>query len=151
REPVALRRLRRNSRRAYHLKLGILTYGSLIDDPGAELGPLITGRRAALTPFSIEYGRKSGTRGDAPALCPVKQGGTPFQAKLLMLRVSVAASAARDFLYRRACRIASFACCFQPGNPRGFGVLECERFLEVDLAVAAAYPQNVAPLVRDVM
>ena len=42
--------------------LGILAYGSLIDDPGDEIAAATSYRRKMTTPFSIEFGRSSGTR-----------------------------------------------------------------------------------------
>ena len=41
-------------------KIGILAYGSLIEDLGIELEPLISGRVDGVnTPFNIEFSRSS--------------------------------------------------------------------------------------------
>jgi len=50
--------------------IGILAYGSLIIDPGPEIGPLIVRRITTVTPFVVEYARLSRTRGGAPTLVP---------------------------------------------------------------------------------
>ncbi len=49
--------------------LGILAYGSLIDDPGEEIGGATSQRTAMKTPFAIEFGRSSHTRGAPPLWC----------------------------------------------------------------------------------
>jgi len=53
--------------------IGILAYGSLIEEPGKEIEPLIRERRKGIkTPFSIEFARSSSTRDGAPTLVPVE-------------------------------------------------------------------------------
>ena len=54
-------------------RIGILAYGSLIDEPGLEIEQLIIHRINCLTPFKVEYARKSGTRGDGPTLIPTEK------------------------------------------------------------------------------
>jgi cation transport regulator ChaC len=80
--------------------LAILAYGSLKDNPGAELEPLIRDRTTVQTPFPVEYGRASATRGGAPTLIPM-QGGAPVNATLLILAPEVTVQEARDMLWRR--------------------------------------------------
>lgn len=44
-------------------RIGILAYGSLIEDPGKELKPLIIERIPNVkTPFSVEFARSSSSR-----------------------------------------------------------------------------------------
>lgn len=81
--------------------LGILAFGSLISDPGPELGPNIAMRIATPTPFPVEYGRYSGeTRGGAPTLVP-HPAGAPVRGEILVLNDTVTAAAATDMLWRR--------------------------------------------------
>jgi hypothetical protein len=40
-------------------KIGILAYGSLIDDPGAKIEPFIFHRVVCRTPFKVEFARTS--------------------------------------------------------------------------------------------
>ncbi|GAA4131236.1 hypothetical protein ACFFTN_26415 [Aminobacter aganoensis] len=56
--------------------VGILAYGSLIGDPGAEIEPAITSRIACLTPFPVEFARQSRTRKGAPTLVPSERGAS---------------------------------------------------------------------------
>ena len=83
-------------------KLGILAYGSLIDDPGAELQEIITDRLTGVTtPFGIEFARASQTRDGAPVLVPVGAGGSPVMGVVLLLRAGTTEQEAMDRLYRR--------------------------------------------------
>jgi hypothetical protein len=83
------------------LKRGILAYGSLIGDPGAEIEPRIRMRIKTTTPFPVEFGRYSRvTRGGAPTLVKHDKGG-PVAAEILVLDDAVSFDEARDMLSRR--------------------------------------------------
>jgi hypothetical protein len=84
--------------------LGILAYGSLIEDPGEEIGAATLRRTPMKTPFAIEFGRSSRTRGGAPTLVPVKTGGAAVNAVLLVLKDSVSEDDAASMLWRRETR-----------------------------------------------
>ncbi len=81
--------------------LGILAYGSLIDDPGPELAPVIRDRILARTPFRVEFARSSKKRGGGPTLIPVEEGGSSVDGRVLVLADSVMVSEAFDMLWRR--------------------------------------------------
>lgn len=81
-------------------RVGILAYGSLITEPGEEIGPKIRMRIKTQTPFPVEYGRLSRTRGGAPTLVPHPQGA-PVLGEILVLDDSVSGDEARDMLWRR--------------------------------------------------
>lgn len=83
--------------------VGILAYGSLIADPGVELGPLIDRRIDTLTPFPVEYARFSTTRGGGPTAVP-HSSGKQVKAQVLVLVDGVALAEARDLLWRRETR-----------------------------------------------
>jgi hypothetical protein len=83
------------------VSVGILTFGSLLDDPGAELAPRVVRRIEAKTPFAVEFARSSRTRGGAPTLVPVNSGGAPVRSNVLVLEESVDEELAHDMLYRR--------------------------------------------------
>ena len=86
--------------------IAILAYGSLIDDPGAEIGPLIADTKTVVTPFPVEYARSSRTRGGAPTLVPFESGDS-VAARLLILAPDTAVEAATHMLWRRETRRAS--------------------------------------------
>lgn len=91
----------REQRKRVKENLGIIAYGSLIDDPGKELIPYIKYKiKNVLTPFKVEYGRKSASRGDAPTLVPFKEGGA-VKATILVLSDTLSETEARNMLYRR--------------------------------------------------
>jgi len=86
-------------------RIGILAYGSLIEDPGSELEPLIRRRIVGIeTPFRIEFARSSATRDGAPTLVPVSDGGAPVSAVILVLDASLLRDQAADLLWRRETR-----------------------------------------------
>ncbi|SEA80635.1 hypothetical protein [Marinobacterium iners] len=85
--------------------IGILAYGSLIEDPGIELEPLIFERKEGIqTPFNIEFARTSSSRGGAPTVVPVENIGSPVSAVILMLSNDLDVDAAKDLLWRRETR-----------------------------------------------
>jgi hypothetical protein len=81
-------------------KIGILAFGSLSVDPGDEILPKIVMRIKTQTPFPVEYGRLSQTRGGAPTLVPHPKGA-PVAAQALVLDDSVSIDEARNMLWRR--------------------------------------------------
>ena len=83
-------------------KIAILAYGSLIYEPGEELENCIVNRLGPiLTPFKVEYARSSRTRGGAPTLAPVDEGGFQVSAVLLVLSDATSEKEAKDMLWRR--------------------------------------------------
>jgi hypothetical protein len=80
--------------------IGILAYGSLIKDPGVELGPLIAKRIATMTPFGVEYVRLSEKRGNGPTVAP-HPSGKQVPAQILILLPTVSLVKACDLLWRR--------------------------------------------------
>lgn len=86
--------------------IGILAYGSLIEDPGIELKPLICERiRDVETPFNIEFARSSSSRDKAPTVVPVSGGfGSPVKGIIMVLNENVNLEKAKDLLWRRETR-----------------------------------------------
>jgi hypothetical protein len=82
-------------------RIGILAFGSLIGDLGAEISALevaVERRRGVLTPFPIEFARSSTKRGGAPTLVPHRLGA-PVKAEIIV--VEAAEQLAKDALWRR--------------------------------------------------
>lgn len=86
--------------------IGVLAYGSLIDDPGEEIESLITRRieEDIVTPFKVEFARESSGRDGAPTLIPVGEGGACVRAAILVLEEGVTVDQAKDVLWRRETR-----------------------------------------------
>lgn len=83
--------------------IGILAYGSLMSDPGAEIENatakvLTTGIE---TPFAVEFARTSRTRKGAPTLVPVETGGSSVSGRILILHDHISEMEAQDMLWRR--------------------------------------------------
>ncbi len=79
--------------------VGILAYGSLISDPGIEIGPQIARCVPTTTPFPVEYARLSSTRGGAPTVVP-HSSGNPVNAEVLVLSDSVKLPKSKKLLWR---------------------------------------------------
>jgi cation transport regulator ChaC len=85
--------------------IGILAYGSLIEDPGVELDLLINGRVNGIeTPFNVEFARASSSRDGAPTVVPVINCGAPVKAVILVLGEDIPVERAKDLLWRRETR-----------------------------------------------
>jgi len=82
-------------------QLGILAFGSLIDNAGPEISEIEIVRIECETPFKIEFARTSSTRGNAPTLIPVDQGGRIVKAVIIVLHDDVGIEAAKSILWRR--------------------------------------------------
>lgn len=84
-------------------KVGILAYGSLIDDPGPEIKGEIDDvlKDGVLTPFCVEFARKSRTRKCAPTLIPVDDCGARVPAQILILKEEISEREAKNRLWRR--------------------------------------------------
>lgn len=80
------------------MSVGILAYGSLIGDPGAEIAPVILGRIECRTPFKVEYARTSVSRMGAPTLVPY-DAGDHVAAQILVVDLPI--HEATNRLYRR--------------------------------------------------
>ncbi len=62
----------------------IFGYGSLVEDIGDELNPLIIKKIKFMSPFKVEYARKSSSRGNAPTLTTFSEGDF-VEGKIIVL------------------------------------------------------------------
>src|SRR5262245_2027731 len=87
-------------------RLGILAYGSLLSEPGAEIEAATLEILSAgiVTPFDVEFARRSRTRNGAPTLVPMTAGGAPVSAQIFVLRSGISETEAQDRLWRRETR-----------------------------------------------
>lgn len=86
-------------------RIGILAYGSLLEEAGEEIAPLVVEKIPGVkTPFQIEFVRSSPTRGGAPTVVPVESGGAAVRGTVLVLLDRVSIEEARDLLWRRETR-----------------------------------------------
>lgn len=129
-------------------KVGILAYGSLIDDPGDEiLQTLVRTVCGVCTPFSVEFARSSRTRGGGPTLIPVATGGASVRAAILVLDTSV--QKAMDMLWRRETRTSDLTKVYAEPPPNQIDrvrVEQLEGFAGIDLVIYTSIGSNIEPL-----
>jgi hypothetical protein len=128
--------------------LGILAFGSLIDNPGTEIEAAVVGRKLNIrTPFGVEFARSSTKRGGAPTLVPVEKVGAPVLAQILLVNVSE--QEAKDRLWRREIdrvgRGGRYASSQNPG-PNTLIIDRYEKFEGVDTVLAARFAATIVPL-----
>lgn len=129
-------------------RVGILAYGSLIEEPGKEIEPLIRERKESVeTPFSIEFARSSSTRDGAPTVVPVESGGARVQATILVLDTDVNLEQAQDLLWRREtrneCTDKHYTPPFKPTSNR-MVVEQLDNFAELDVVLYTKLGANIA-------
>ena len=129
------------------MAVGILAYGSLIPDPGAEIGPATVRRISGVkTPFRVEFSRSSRVRDGAPTLAPVDRGGARVAGVVLVLGGSVTETAAQDMLYRRERNRVSSDDRYadvDPANPDSAFLGRLDGFAGLDVVFHAALHANI--------
>lgn len=138
--------------------IGILAYGSLIEDPGIELTSLLSERISGIeTPFNIEFSRTSISRDGAPTVVPVENYGAPIKAVILVLKDSVGIDKAKDILWRRETRNEKSNKHYSnPENPAlnqvvvgevtGLGGIDIVLFTKIGANIDSPTPKKLADL-----
>jgi hypothetical protein len=83
--------------------IGILAYGSLIEDPGPDILHLLVRRVNTQTPFPVEFARTSSSRSNGPTLVPFPHGRS-VRAQILVLQPGTTVEQAATILYQRETR-----------------------------------------------
>ena len=129
------------------MTIGILAYGSLIPNPGAEIGPVTVRRVDGVeTPFRVEFSRSSRVRDGAPTLVPVDRGGARVTGVVLVLHDSVTESTAQDMLYRRERNRVGSGDRYSdvdPADPDSAFLGRLDGFAGLDVAFHAALRANI--------
>jgi hypothetical protein len=132
-------------------RIGILAYGSLINDPRWELRAATTGITLdVLTPFRIEFARSSGSRGGAPTLAPVDSGGA--KVKAIIYAVGLDEGSAADVLYRREINEVGSVRKYKPPPPHKANAVRIERlsnFHGYDVVLSTWINANIDPLTAE--
>ena len=138
--------------------IGILAYGSLIEDPGVELAPVISKMITDVeTPFNIEFSRSSQSRDGAPTVIPVVKYGSPVRAVIMVLSESVDVEKAKDLLWRRETRQENSDKHYpDPINPSsnqvvvaeivGLGGIQIVLYTKIGANIDAPTPEKLAAL-----
>lgn len=135
--------------------IGILAYGSLIDEPGPEIA---AARQRVInnvvTPFNVEFARRSKSRGYAPTLVPVQAGGAQVPAQIIVLNDRVTEAKANDMLWRRETRERDrrnpYIASANPGKNTTV-VRRLEKFEGVDLVIYTEIGPNIEPLTPEAL
>ncbi|RWP41750.1 MAG: hypothetical protein EOR04_13475 [Mesorhizobium sp.] len=131
--------------------VGILAYGSLINDPGAEISAVTARTLSAdvATLFPVEFARSSSPRKNAPTLVPV-ENGERVKAVIFVLADEVTISQARDMLWRRETRNAT-GIYRQPVNPTNKSVFvkEINQFHGIDKVLYTSIAANIGTLTAE--
>ncbi len=128
--------------------IGILAYGSLIDQMGEEIeSSMETTVECVETPFEAEFARSSRSRDCAPTLVPVDNGGAKVKAKILVLKDETTEEEAKDMLYRREIDCVSSgkrypARCGQ----NDVRIKRCENFSNVEVVFYTYIRPDISPL-----
>lgn len=81
--------------------VGIFGYGSLLSEPGDDIVPHIVERIPCLSPWKIEYARRSEGRGLGPTLV-IHKAGSGVKGQILVLDVAANRLAeVREWLWKR--------------------------------------------------
>lgn len=153
RKSYGKRRKRKQKNEIFNV--GILAFGSLIDNHGSELNPFVIKRIQNIeTPFNIEYGRKSSERGNAPTLIPVLDGGIKVKATLLILSNKLPIGEAKNMLYRRETnKVGSDIVYKERKNPTPNQLVigEHNQIKNVKIALTANFGSNLKEITADVL
>jgi hypothetical protein len=122
-------------------RVGILAFGSVVEEPGAELQTVVTRRIGVQTPFPVDFARSSHTRDGAPTLVPVGMGGAHIPALILVLDEPVTVADARAILYRRETRRPNDARTVTPVD----WIAELPGFGGMSVCIYAALEANIPP------
>jgi hypothetical protein len=132
--------------------LGILAYGSLITDPGAELLAVTVGRtEKVLTPFPVEYARSSDGRGGAPTLVPFAGGS---QVEAVIFTLDATPDEAASILYRREINQVGSGKAYREPAADSLNAVRVERFEHIegyDLVLSTRLAPTIDPLTPDAL
>lgn len=125
-------------------KIGILAFGSLIDNPGEEISKIENHRIDCETPFKVEFARISSSRSNAPTLIPVgnTSKGRNIKSVIIVLKDDIQLEDAKSILWRRECHITDKSKIYKERkNPTSKNVLigEYENLNNVDKVLYTSF------------
>ena len=133
--------------------IGILAYGSLLSDPGEEITACQIGIIEDVeTPFPIEFARSSDSRGGAPTLIPVQNGGAKVRGRIILVNAS--AKDAEDMLYRREIHQVGSGRNYKEPKPEqtnSVRVRTLPHFCGVETVLYTDLGSNIATITADVL
>lgn len=130
-------------------KIGILAYGSLINDPSSEIEmATVTRIENVFTPFNVEFARRSKSRNNAPTLVPVDSGGNRVSAVVFVLGENISINEASDILQRRETHERDKTKCYFPDKTKKnqVWIKHLDRYFNLDIVLYTWIDTNINPL-----
>ncbi len=131
-------------------QIGILAYGSLINNPGKEIEAIIIKRiKDIKTPFKVEFARSSRNRDNAPTLVPVEKGGSNVKAQIFVVKEGVSKEEVMNILWRRETHQVDRKRTYKrPVQPNRNTVLieQLTNFENIDTVLYTKIGSNIDPL-----
>ncbi len=134
--------------------IGILAYGSLINDPSSEIEmATVTRIENVLTPFHVEFARSSKSRNNAPTLVPVDSGGNHVSAIVFVLGENISIVEASDILWRREKHEKDKTKCYFPDETKKdqVWIKRLDRYLDLDVVLYTWIRANIGPLTPKIL
>src|SRR5262249_46146732 len=132
-------------------RVGILAYGSLMDDPREEIRAVTVDiTRDVFTPFAVEFARSSRSRAGAPTLVPVTSGGAKIRG--LIYQVGVDERSASDVLYRRETNQVGSGRTYREPAPHKRDAVRIKRhpnFAGYDIVLSTSLQANIQALTAE--
>jgi hypothetical protein len=129
-------------------RIGILAFGSLIDDPREEIAAIEVAAermRDIFTPFPVEFARQSRERGGAPTLVPHSKGA-PVCAQIIVVETTL--QEAKNCLWRRETNKVGQGGSYQHRDNPGVNTLVIKEYALAGMPVvlAATFQATIEPL-----
>jgi hypothetical protein len=133
-------------------KIGIVAFGSLIDDPGEEIEAMEIRnerREEVETPFAVEFARSSRGRAGAPTLVPYPDGWK-VKADVIVIHSSTL-EYAKDCLWRRELNKVGQGGHYTAHRNPGVNTLVIQQcsLPGLPIVLAARFPPNIDPLTAE--
>lgn len=128
-------------------RIGILAFGSLIDEPGDAIRNASESQILTQTPFNVEFARSSTKRFGGPTLIPVANGGARVKAVIFLLKDTTSVEDAETVLWRRETGKTSgqYRHRSEPG-PNDVEIKRLEDFCNLDIVLYTSIGGNINPL-----
>src|SRR5260370_24157199 len=128
-------------------RIGILAFGSLIDDTGDAIRVATESQIETETPFNVEFARKSDKRFGGPTLIRVPEGGGPVKAVIFLLRDTVTREEAQTMLWLRETgkMCGDYDRPLRPG-PNYVLIESIENLCDIEVVLYTSIRENIDPL-----
>lgn len=125
-------------------KIGILAFGSIINNPDKEIEAATESKiNDIITDFKIEFARTSSTRKKAPTLAVVCDGGSFVKGTLIILKENIELGEAKNILLRRECDKVGDKSTIYTGPKNWMEIKESRAYDGCETIIYASMTQNI--------